>query len=86
MSADYDLLDDIKKRIDCTYISDMHFSPNKELAQYEFEHMDLSKYPDGMREEAFQYLYWDSKSQKALQQRLCKRRNQKQQATMNLGV
>lgn len=73
MSAERDLLDDIKKKINCTYISDMRLSPVKELAQYEFEHMDLSIYSAEMRKEVFQYLYWDSKSQKALQQRLSER-------------
>lgn len=86
MSAERDLLEDIRKKINCTYISDMRFSPSKELAQYEFEHMDLSIYSAEMRKEAFQYLYWDSKSQKALQQRLSERKNQKQQISMNLGV
>jgi len=79
MSADLDLLDDLRKKINCTYISDMRFSPNKELAQYEFEHMDLSKYSADMRKDALQYLYWDSNSQKDLMKRLRLRNAGKQQ-------
>lgn len=57
-----DLLEDLKTRVKCPYISDMRFSPYKEKARCELEQMDLSQYPIEMREKVFRYLYVENKN------------------------
>lgn len=55
-----DLFEDLRKKVECMYISDMRFSPYNGIARHEFSRMDLSKYPAEMLLDAVQYLYGES--------------------------
>lgn len=56
MRTDLDLLEDLRKKVKCAYISDMRYS-YQNIARKEFEKMDLSQYPNEMYKDAFHYLY-----------------------------
>lgn len=50
-----DLFEDMKIRIDCTYISDLPFQ--KHRVWNELKYMSLADYPDKQKEDFFRYVF-----------------------------
>ena len=53
----HDLFEDLRKAVNCEYISDMKFDPFKEKAKHEVVKLDFDLYSTESQEDMADYLY-----------------------------